>query len=51
VTPIASVDGQEIGGRGPITKQIQDVFFATVEGRDERFADFLEYPVTTTVGT
>jgi branched-chain amino acid aminotransferase len=50
VTPIASVDGQEIGGRGPITKQIQDVFFATVEGRDERFAEFLEYPVTTPVG-
>src|SRR6476646_5289477 len=51
VTPIASVDGQEIGGRGPITKQIQEVFFATVEGRDERFAEFLEYPVTATVGT
>jgi branched-chain amino acid aminotransferase len=50
VTPIASVDGQEIGGRGPITKQIQDVFFATVEGRDERFAEFLEYPATTPVG-
>ena len=50
VTPIASVDGQEIGGRGPVTKQIQDVFFATVEGRDERFAEFLEYPVTAPVG-
>jgi branched-chain amino acid aminotransferase len=50
VTPIASVDGQEIGGRGPITKQIQEVFFATVEGRDERFAEFLEYPATTPVG-
>ncbi len=51
VTPIASVDGQEIGGRGPITKQVQDVFFATVEGRDERFAEFLEYPVSTAVGS
>jgi branched-chain amino acid aminotransferase len=51
VTPIASVDGQEIGGRGPVTKQVQDVFFATVEGRDERFAEFLEYPVSTAVGS
>ena len=51
VTPIASVDGQEIGGRGPITKQIQEVFFATVEGRDERFAEFLEYPVTEAVSS
>ncbi len=45
VTPVASVDDHETGGRGPITKQIQDIFFATVGGRDERFADLLEYPV------
>jgi branched-chain amino acid aminotransferase len=51
VTPIASVDGQEIGGRGPITKQVQDVFFATVEGRDDRFSEFLEYPVSAPVGS
>jgi branched-chain amino acid aminotransferase len=51
VTPIASVDGQEIGGRGPITKQIQDLFFATVEGRDQRFADYLEYPLASKVGS
>jgi branched-chain amino acid aminotransferase len=51
VTPIASVDGQQIGGRGPVTQEIQEVFFATVEGRDERFAEFLEYPVTAPVGS
>jgi len=51
VTPIASVDGQQIGGRGPVTREIQEVFFATVEGRDERFAEFLEYPVTAPVGS
>ena len=50
VTPIASVDGQDIGGRGPVTREIQEVFFATVEGRDERFAEFLEYPVHGTGG-
>ena len=38
VTPVASVDGQQIGGRGPITKAVQDTFFAIVSGRDERFA-------------
>ena len=50
VTPMASVDGHETGGRGPVTKAIQDVFFATVSGRDERFADMLEYPVRASVG-
>jgi branched-chain amino acid aminotransferase len=45
VTPVASIDGHETGGRGPVTKQLQDTFFATVNGRDERFADMLEYPV------
>jgi branched-chain amino acid aminotransferase len=44
VTPIASVDDHPTGGRGPVTKEIQDVFFSLVKGRDERFADFLEYP-------
>ena len=46
VTPVASVDDHETGGRGPITKQIQDMFFAIVGGQDDRFADMLEYPVT-----
>jgi branched-chain amino acid aminotransferase len=49
ITPIASVDGQEIGGRGPVTKTIQDVFFDIVGGRDDRFEGFLEFPVSTPV--
>ena len=49
VTPVASVDDHETGGRGPITKQIQDVFFATVAGRDQRFGDMLDYPVAAAV--
>jgi branched-chain amino acid aminotransferase len=49
VTPVASVDDHATGGRGPVTKAIQDVFFDTVAGRDERFADMLEYPVRTPV--
>jgi len=49
VTPVSAVDGQQIGGRGPITKAVQDTFFAIVSGRDERFADLLEYPVRAAV--
>jgi branched-chain amino acid aminotransferase len=49
VTPVASVDDHETGGRGPVTKQIQDVFFATVAGRDQRFGDMLDYPVAAAV--
>ena len=49
VTPVASVDDHATGGRGPVTKAIQDAFFDTVAGRDERFADMLEYPVRTPV--
>jgi branched-chain amino acid aminotransferase len=43
VTPVRSVDDQEIGDPGPVTKAIQDVFFAAVRGRDERFTRWLEY--------
>ncbi len=34
ITPVASVDGIDVGAgkRGPITKQIQDVFFSYVKG-------------------
>jgi len=43
VTPVRSVDDHEIGDPGPVTKAIQDVFFAAVRGRDERFSRWLEY--------
>jgi branched-chain amino acid aminotransferase len=47
VTPVRSVDDHEIGDPGPVTKAIQDVFFAVVRGRDERFSRWLEYPEKT----
>jgi branched-chain amino acid aminotransferase len=47
VTPVRSVDDHEIGDPGPVTKAIQDVFFAAVRGRDERFSRWLEYPEKT----
>jgi branched-chain amino acid aminotransferase len=46
VTPIREVDGVSIGSHtpGPITQQIQRVFFKATSGRDQRYSDWL-YPV------
>jgi len=43
VTPIRELDDRAIGDgkRGPITKQIQDVFFDTVYGRNDRYRAWL----------
>jgi branched-chain amino acid aminotransferase len=37
ITPVRSVDGQKIGSgsRGPVTKSVQDEFFAIVSGEVE----------------
>ena len=43
VTPVASLDDHEIG-KGPITQQIQDIFFAVVHGKHALSETFLEYP-------
>ena len=43
VTPIRSVDDHEVGDPGPITKKIQSTYLATVTGRDDRWAHWLEY--------
>lgn len=46
VTPISEVDESPIGcgARGPITREIQEVFFAATSGRDPRYTDWL-YPI------
>jgi branched-chain amino acid aminotransferase len=43
VTPIRELDDRMIGNglKGPITKQIQDVFFSTVYGKNERYKSWL----------
>jgi branched-chain amino acid aminotransferase len=43
VTPIREIDGVVIGSgsRGPITTQIQEVYFNAVYGRDSRYEDWL----------
>jgi len=43
VTPIREVDGVPIndGHPGPVTEQIQEIFFAATSGRDRRYKDWL----------
>jgi branched-chain amino acid aminotransferase len=47
ITPIRSVDDHEIGP-GPITKRIQQEFFAITSGRSELSPEYLDYPSATT---
>ncbi|MBE3033477.1 MAG: branched-chain amino acid transaminase [Actinobacteria bacterium] len=42
IVPIREVDDHFIGEPGPLTRRIQEQFHATVEGRDEEFAHFME---------
>ena len=45
VVPIRAVDDRAVGtGRpGPVTKQIQETYFATVRGEVDRYKDWLEH--------
>jgi branched-chain amino acid aminotransferase len=43
VVPIRSVDDREIGEPGPVTRKIQEVFFAAVKGEVDRYKDWNEY--------
>ena len=42
VVPIRSVDDREIGEPGPITKAIQEMYFATVRGEVDQYKDWLD---------
>lgn len=44
VTPVASIDEREIGGRGPVTQALQERFFEMVVGKHPEYSDWL-YPV------
>jgi branched-chain amino acid aminotransferase len=50
ITPVRSVDGLAVGagGRGPVTRQLQDAFFGLFDGRTEDVWGWLE-PVPATV--
>jgi branched-chain amino acid aminotransferase len=45
VTPIRELDHRPIGNgtRGPVTKTLQDAFFAIVAGRDSKYESWLTY--------
>jgi branched-chain amino acid aminotransferase len=43
ITPVREIDDRTIGEPGPLTKKIQEVFFATVKGEVEQYADWLEH--------
>ena len=42
VVPIRSVDDREIGDPGPITRRVQEVFFAAIKGEVDRYKDWCE---------
>jgi branched-chain amino acid aminotransferase len=43
VVPIRSVDDREIGEPGPVTRKIQETYFATVRGEVDRYKDWVEH--------
>ncbi len=45
VTPVTKIDHRPVrdGKRGPITENIQELFFQTVEGKGKRSAEWLDY--------
>ena len=43
VVPMRSVDDREIGEPGPITRSIQETYFAAVRGEIDRYKDWLEH--------
>lgn len=43
IVPIREVDNREVGAPGPITKQIQDLFFDAVKGKNDAYAHMLDY--------
>jgi branched-chain amino acid aminotransferase len=46
VVPIRSVDDREIGEPGPITRKVQETYFATVRGEVAQYKDWLEHVST-----
>ena len=43
VVPIRSVDDREIGEPGPITRKVQETYFAVVKGEVDRYKDWNEH--------
>ena len=43
LTPIREVDGRKIGKPGPITRKLQDAYFAVCKGKDDAYGHWLDY--------
>ena len=43
VVPIRSVDDRDLGEPGPVTKAIQEHYFAAVRGENDRYKDWLDH--------
>jgi branched-chain amino acid aminotransferase len=43
VVPVRSVDDREIGEPGPITRKVQEAYFAVVKGEVDRYKEWNEY--------
>ena len=43
VVPMKAVDDRHIGPPGPVTKQLQDLFFSVVKGKEPRYDLLLDY--------
>lgn len=44
ITPVVNIDKRVISkGPGPLTKELRSAFFTIVSGKDERFAEWLDY--------
>jgi branched-chain amino acid aminotransferase len=43
IVPIRSVDDRELGEPGPVTRTIQETYFAAVRGEDDRYKDWLTH--------
>jgi branched-chain amino acid aminotransferase len=43
VVPIREIDDRALGEPGPVTKRLQETYFATVRGEVDQYKDWLEY--------
>ena len=47
VCPVIEVNDHDLGAPGPVTRALQERFFAATEGRDPRSAEWLDYVAAT----
>jgi branched-chain amino acid aminotransferase len=43
IVPIREIDDRVIGEPGPISKQLQEVFFRTIKGKEPKYSSWLEH--------